>query len=156
LPKKLTGRFPRGELLKEPLFNKMPRNHYNKKLHCANSPSIFSQDIKRKIKIREISGDDPRPCLDVTIFGEKFTGMIDSGSLVTVLGRNSESWVKKWGLKIKPYKNILKNANGDRVGISGTVNLPFEANGKTHVIKNLIAPNLSRELLISTDAFKDY
>jgi hypothetical protein len=81
--------------------------------------------------------------------------LLDSGSRVTVLGKNSDTLIKRWNLNIKPYKNLVTNASGDRVGILGIVYLPFELNGQTHILKTLVAPSLSRELILGLDAFKE-
>ncbi len=81
-------------------------------------------------------------------------GLLDSR--VTVLGKNSDDLIKRWNLNIKPYKDLVTNASGNRVRIWGTVYLPFELNKQTHDLKTLIAPSLSRDLILGSDAFREF
>jgi hypothetical protein len=114
----------------------MPRKFAHRSFHSNhNFSNVRNSSFKNKILIKEMGGDDPRPSLDVKIFGQN---LLDSGSRVTVLGKNSDDLIKRWNLNIKPYRDLVTNASGDRVGILGTVYLPFELNGKTHVLKTLI------------------
>jgi hypothetical protein len=117
----------------------MPRKFAHRSFHSNhNFSNVRSFSFKNKILIKEMGGDDPGPSLDVKIFGQNFKGLLDSGSRVMVLGKNSDDLIKRWDLKIKPYRDLVTNASGDRVGILGTVYLPFELNGKTHVLKTLM------------------
>jgi transposase InsO family protein len=96
---------------------------------------------------------DNRPYVNVEIFGVKLLGLLDSGSQVTVLGKNSLNILNTIDLKILPSSKTvnIQTADGRRHGISGIANIPFTFNNKTEVIATYIVPSLSKPLFLGMD-----
>lgn len=108
------------------------------------------------ITINQMSENDPRPTLKVKIGDETMTGLLDSGSVATVLGKNSQSLINRMNLKILPYKNRIVDANGNRLQVLGYCLIPYTVNDQIYTIPTIIAPNMPRELILGIDAIKKF
>jgi predicted aspartyl protease len=126
--------------------------HQPSKTHTQKNK--ISKD--KKIKIKPISEDDGRLSVKVSIFNNEFNALLDSGSLVTVLGKNAVNLIKSWDLRVQPYQNIVTNANGKTLEVLGSVHLPLTLNGETKILNVIVLPALNRDLLLGIDFFEQF
>jgi transposase InsO family protein len=100
--------------------------------------------------------EDNRYHVKVTLAGMEFTAILDSGSNVTILGKNALRLIKKLDLKIIEIKLDIKVADGRSHKSNGYVNAPFSFDGKTHIIPTLVVPSLCTELLLGMDFWEKF
>jgi hypothetical protein len=91
---------------------------------------------------------DNRRYLEVKILDFKILGMLDSGSNITVLGKDSLSLIKELELEIQETtkKIKVKTADGNPHQVTGVVYLPFAFNNKVEVMSTYVVPILSQRL----------
>lgn len=105
-------------------------------------------DVAAIFEMRPI---DNRPYAKVKILGDEIEGLLDSGANVTVLGVGCHEKVKRWNLAVRPINTNVRTADGTGRMASGYVDIPFEFNGKQHVIPTLLLEHVTKELILGTD-----
>lgn len=101
--------------------------------------------------------DDDRPYAIITINNKEFIGLLDSGAQVTVLGKEFESIINEFNLKIHKSTVAIKTADGTVHPNNSRVELPVQFNGQTKKINAIFTPTISRSLILGIDfwnAFK--
>lgn len=99
---------------------------------------------------------DDRPFVQVSVFDVPITGLLDSGAHRSILGLGATKLIKKFKLKVFPTSVELVTASGQKLEVTGYVNLPIYFNGQSKLIATLIVPNLKRRLLLGTDFWKAF
>lgn len=101
---------------------------------------------------------DNRRYINVDIFGYNLLGMLDSGSNVTVLGKDSLYLIKELELEIHEVTKKIKvqTADGNPHQVSGIVCVPFNFNNKTEVISTFVVPSLSKRLYLGMDFWERF
>lgn len=94
---------------------------------------------------------DNRPHAKVSILGHEVLGLLDSGANVTVLGLNSLNFIQKLKLKLIPLFSNIKTADGTSHSVTSYVKLPIYYNKKLHIIKTIVVPSLTKELVLGMD-----
>lgn len=95
--------------------------------------------------------DDDRPFVKVSVFDVPLIGLLDSGAHRSILGVGSLKLIKSCKLRIFPTNVDLVTASGQKLEVTGYVNLPICFNGQTKILDTLIVPDLKRRLLLGTD-----
>lgn len=111
-------------------------------------PSFRSSPIV--LNILELE-QDQRPHAEVTICDQMLVGLLDTGSTCTILGKNSEAFVKILGLKISSSSGNVKTADGTGHRIVGYVNVPIKYKNQVESMNILLIPSLTRELILGWD-----
>jgi transposase InsO family protein len=112
-------------------------------------------------KIREFVidlEDDNRPYISVNIFESEVVGLLDSGSMISVLGSESLTFVRSFNLKLQKLdENIrIKTADGTKLDILGFVNVPINFNNKFGLVKCFVVPGISRKLILGMDFWSKF
>lgn len=115
-------------------------------IHCYKITSVFYNKEK----------DQDRPFVDVKISNIMFSGLLDSGSSITVLGNNSHLDILKLGFKLLESPTQVYVANKQKSVSSGYFHLPMEFDGKTHIIKAYVFPDLYPSLILGWDFWKQF
>lgn len=145
-------------------------NEYNKIKERIFEKSLVSKKISatrdrysRRKKIRTDiestileTSTDLRPYGKVEMFGKEVTGLLDSGSSVTILGKGSLQFLKDVNQEFIPMNAIIKVANNKTSNIIGKIRCSIKFRGKEKIIILLISPNLSQALYLGTDFFKAF
>lgn len=97
------------------------------------------------------TADDNRPHVDVNIFGETLSGLLDSGANTTILGSGAMKLINRLNLRATPLNAIVKTADGTQHVLSSAVEVPFEFNNKCRIILTLILPTLTKPLILGMD-----
>lgn len=99
--------------------------------------------------------NDPRPYLEVQIFGIVFFGLLDSGATQTIVGRLGWDKLSRLNVKTERCDSTVKMANGNKSSVLGIVSLPIDLNGKLRVIKCLIVLDLDVDIIFGIDFWRD-
>jgi transposase InsO family protein len=99
---------------------------------------------------------DNRLHVRVTLAGMDFIAVLDSGSNVTILGRNALKIIGRLDLEIEDVKLEIKVADGRSHAAYGYVNAPFTFDNRTHIIPTLVVPTLCTELLLGMDFWEKF
>lgn len=100
--------------------------------------------------------DDDRPFVKITVFNTPIIGLLDSGAHRSILGVGSLKLIKSCKLRLFPAEVDLVTASGQKLDVTGYVNLPISFNGQTKLIATLVVPELKRRLLLGTDFWKAF
>lgn len=82
-------------------------------------------------------------------------GLLDSGASCTIIGGPGWSLLQKLGLKLKPGSVSCTVANGEVCEGLGTLMVPVVLMKKVSLIKVLVVPALSHELILGADFFRE-
>lgn len=99
--------------------------------------------------------NDQRPYLWVDILGCRLLGLLDSGASCTVVGGPGWSILQRLGLKLQPSDVSCTIANGEVCKGLGTLMVPVALMGKISLIKVLVVPALSHQLILGADFFRE-
>lgn len=95
---------------------------------------------------------DQRPYLEVSILGHKILGLLDSGSSVTLVGKEGYKILENLGLPLDDRHQIKCTvANGQICASAGIVKTPVSLMDKVCVLDIVVLPNLSNKLILGTD-----
>lgn len=119
------------------------------------SDYIYSSELEISEAIINLEQDD-RPFVQISILGNTLVGLLDSGSHLSILGIGALKLIKKCGLEIFPSEVSLTTANGERLKVIGSVNLPITFNNRTKLIEVLIVPALRRRILLGMNFWKGF
>lgn len=100
-------------------------------------------------------GSDPRPYLQVSIYGLKFFGLLDSGASQTIVGQTGWQKLRKFKLKLEKYGQSVSLANGDPCDVLGVVNLPIILDSKVRLIRCLVVLDIKEEIIFGIDFWRD-
>lgn len=100
--------------------------------------------------------DDSRPYAKILIDDVEYTGLLDSGASLTILGKGCEKFIENHGYKIYYCPSIVSTASGTKERILGYVYLSTTFNNKTKDMKFYLVPNLTQTLYLGIDFFKEF
>lgn len=79
------------------------------------------------------------------------TGLLDSGSQITVLGKDCTKIINKLNLKRKPIVALIKTADNSEHCVNHYVDMQYTLLGVTKTVKTLLCPSLSVRLVLGYD-----
>ncbi len=92
------------------------------------------------------------------ILKNEMVGMLDSVSMISVLGKDSLHFAKSLNLKLHPLdENIsIKTADGTKLVISGFVNVPINFNNKSDLVKMFVVPGIPKKMILGMDFWSKF
>ncbi|CAK1593997.1 unnamed protein product [Parnassius mnemosyne] len=118
---------------------------------------IFFSYYKISSTLYSKEQDLNRPFVNVKIYNLTLSGLLDSGSLVTILGNNSYLEILKLGCKLfKSDLITVSTANNEKVNSLGYFDLPVHFNNQTHLIKAYVFPEIFPSLILGIDFWKKF
>lgn len=101
--------------------------------------------------------DFNRPFLKVKIYNTTFTGLLDSGSSLTILGNNSHLDIIKLGFTMsKSYNKYVYSASGHKVDSLGYFDLPINFNNLTKIIRAFVFPDIRPSFILGVDFWREF
>lgn len=101
--------------------------------------------------------NDSRPYVTVQINETSVSGLLDSGSAVTILGKNTHERFCDRGLKLQDDDGIHVTAAGGQVLHSiGYIHLPVSFEGQFHVLKTYVVPQVDSSLILGVDFWRAF
>lgn len=88
---------------------------------------------------------DNRPFVRIELLGINLIALLDSGANRNILGKGSESLIKKLNLSYSPSDLTLITAEGHPVQVSGEIEVPVLFNGVTRLVSFVVAQSLKRQ-----------
>ena len=102
--------------------------------------------------IRNIDTNYTRPYVSVSVNGKDVTGLLDTGSAVTILGNNFHKVIlpsfTQWNIS-QPLTFVA--AGGQKLSSKGFVSLPFTFENQTHNLNVHIVPDIKNSLILGMD-----
>lgn len=100
------------------------------------------------------SGNDERPYLHVSIFGNPFLGLLDTGASRTILGRKGWEKLKdKCTLNTSQIQTCMV-ANGAECQSLGTISAPVTLRNRVCVMDIMVVPSLPHVLILGADFWR--
>lgn len=101
---------------------------------------------------------DIRPHLVVRIFDDKFYGLLDSGSSISILGSSAGDSFTRAGVVLQPCKDLhyVATANDSQARVLGYMVLPVTLNDVTHTIKFYVIPDVTTPIIFGVDFWKAF
>lgn len=117
------------------------------------------KDLKSEYKliVSSIIGPgrkDSRPYAQVELWGNALSGLLDSGSEITVLGSGSVEFLRENDIEFRSLKASVSVANGSPSQIIGRTQTKITYKGETKDITIYIAPGLTQSLYLGYDFFE--
>lgn len=111
------------------------------------------KDRRHAVETSVLEGShDIRPYGEVNVFGEAMSGLLDSGSSVTVLGKGAVEFIKDLGLEFIPFNGHILTADGNSQQIIGRLkNVKIKFRGEEKTLDILIGPSLKQTLYLGWD-----
>lgn len=101
--------------------------------------------------------DSNRPFINVLLNNVSLSGLLDSGSSLTILGKNSHLEILKLGFPLSKSKPVcVSTANNHKLKSLGHFDLPFTFNGQTHLIRAFVFPEITPSLILGVDFWKKF
>lgn len=100
--------------------------------------------------------DDNRPYVEVSINGHKVKALLDSGAQSSVVGRGFVEMIQLLGIPTKHANTAVKTADGTLHVIEMLAELPILFNGHEATLQVLVAPNISRDLILGMDFWETF
>lgn len=95
---------------------------------------------------------DSRPYIKVKILGLEMVGLLDSGATRCLMDEQTWERLTSLGLELGVANpGAISVANGDKMGVVGTICLPVELCGKIRIINFLVVPKLKYHLILGVD-----
>lgn len=95
---------------------------------------------------------DGRPHLKISLFGMTFTALLDSGASKSLIGGAGWRRIEKLNLPLQTEDSVkVTTANGTRVDVLGSVQIPVELAGKVKIIEFLVVPSLINPIILGID-----
>nr|CAI5841095.1 unnamed protein product [Callosobruchus analis] len=115
------------------------------------------QDYSHQILINYIlahARNDERPYLQVTILGQVFLGLLDSGATRTVIG--GPGWKRLKGVCTLASEHRMKCtvANGASCEAIGTIRLPIQLENRIKLLDVLVIPSFPHEIILGIDFWR--
>lgn len=140
--------------------------------NCRNRSSIHRQDdwdnwletirlFFNSYKIASILKNKPfndsRPYVNININGITASGLLDSGSAVTILGNNAHTTLTNRGHKLFTDDNLLiVAAGGQNLKSLGYLNMPVHFENQFHIIKTYVVPEIQSSLILGIDFWRAF
>lgn len=113
-------------------------------------PASYENRVILSYVFAHAKGDE-RPYLNVSIYGVRFTGLLDSGASRTIMGRIGWDHLKNvCQLEHSDIENCSV-ANNTTCSVVGQVSLPIKLRDRVRIIKILVVPEVSQTLILGVD-----
>ena len=100
---------------------------------------------------------DSRLYLPVTVYGKKFTGLLDAGASGSVVGGPGWEILKVLDVKLLPTTvTRAKIADGNYRPVIGRLDLPIGVNGRIKVHPFYVSPEIKRAFNFGIDFWKQF
>lgn len=99
--------------------------------------------------------DNSRPYISIEVDNNPITGLLDSGSSVTILGNNNHIFFTKLGFSISQCKptNFIA-AGGQKLNCIGIIHLPITFLNQTHIMEVYVVPEINNRLILGMDFWR--
>lgn len=94
---------------------------------------------------------DLRPHVTARVGDIELTGLIDTGSHATVIGKCLYERYNSWKSKLYPYDTTIVTADGTRHSVMGVMLLQYEVNDVIRVVPTLVVPYVMRRPIFGVD-----
>ena len=101
-----------------------------------------------------VSSGDPRPYLRVSVLGIALVGLLDSGSSSTIVGGPGWEKLRSLNLQLQEHPDVSL-ADGSLRQVLGFIDLPLQLNSRIRVLKVLVVPSITTEILLGINFWKD-
>lgn len=91
---------------------------------------------------------DNRPHAEIKICGSDFTGLLDSGANISILGKGGNDFVAKNNLETKATGMIIKTADGTHHRPAGMITVPVEFCNKTRNVRLYVIESIGKSLVL--------
>lgn len=112
------------------------------KKEMARGETIYTMDLT----------EDDRPHVKVLAAHKLILGLLDSGASVSILGSKGLELLSD---NIEIYQDespvVLKTADDTTHLVSTFADIPFKFNNKEHILKTLVASNITKPLILGMD-----
>ncbi|KAA5634012.1 retroviral-like aspartic protease, partial [Pseudomonas aeruginosa] len=96
--------------------------------------------------------NDKRPYVNIKIHDLTVSGLLDSGSAVTILGNNAHSALVSRGLELcTDDKLTIIAAGGQNLKSIGYINMPVHFENQFHIIQSHVVPEVQSSLILGID-----
>lgn len=118
--------------------------------------SVFFQAY-RTATIHNKPNNDIRPYVTIIVNSLSFTGLLDSGSAVTILGNNSHLVLESQGFKLIKDRCIsVTAAGGQSLSSIGYINIPVHFENQFHIIEAVVVPDIDTSLILGVDFWRKF
>lgn len=122
----------------------------------SENEEIHDEEEASDQTIFQMLPNDKRPYAKVNIFKTELSGLLDSGSSVSLLGKKSKVFIKPKHLSPPDTIRKIITADGTKHTVEAVANVPITFNGKQKTIKLLIVPGIPKRLILGTDFWQAY
>lgn len=99
--------------------------------------------------------DRTRPYVQIKILDMVITGLLDTGSSVTILGNDSHKKLLSMGLQLNTTNHVqFSTAGGEEFNSLGTISLPIDFLHKKHIMQAYVVPGIKHPLILGIDFWK--
>lgn len=114
---------------------------------------LKNRDKSEKIICASVvtEGMDDRPFAEVEVGGISFTGLLDSGANISILGHECEKFLDATGIKLKSLSTHISTASGEKQRIIGYVDVVVDFLQKSHLMRLYLVPSLQQKLYLGVD-----
>lgn len=100
---------------------------------------------------------DTRPYVNIKINDITASGLLDSGSTVTIIGNNAYNALLSRGLKLCTDDKIsVVTAGGQTLQSIGYLNLPVHFENQFHIVKTYIVPGVTSSLILGINFWQAF
>lgn len=103
---------------------------------------------------------DTRPYVNIKINDITASGLLDTGSALTIIGNNAHKSLLSRGLKLSTDDYIDKMkiiaAGGQSLDVIGYIDLPVSFDGQFHIVKTYIVPEVQSSLILGVDFWRAF
>lgn len=112
----------------------------------------------RSASVRAICKLDGCPYLQVIIYEQIYTGLLDSGSSISILGLDSADCFLRAGFQLNESYHIksIITANDSRAEVKGYINLPVTLRGITKIISFFVVPHVTTRIIFGVDVWQAF
>lgn len=105
--------------------------------------------------INQLSSKDGRPFLKVRILGNEVIGLLDSGATRSLIDQHTWGKFARLGMELGDASSrSVSVADGYKVMVAGSIDLPVELCEKVRMISFLVVPRLKYPLILGVDFWK--
>lgn len=129
----------------------------SKKRGRPGGQKVLRQSASRESKpaidyLLEQQQDDPRPYLQIRVFGKEILALLDSGASQTFLGEKGLWILEQFPAQLRDSSGrFVETADSTRHEIKGFVSLPITLKGKTTSLNVCVVPSLKQALILGID-----
>lgn len=101
--------------------------------------------------------DTTRPYVQIKVLEQHLTGLLDTGSCVSILGNESHEQLLGWGFILQETNSVqFTTASGEVIRSIGIIPVPITFQNQTHIIKAYVVPSIKNNLILGIDFWKTF